>query len=256
MLLGFFQAYVSLGGKWKLRWANVLLFGSALLPVCALLEIRFGLPAGGLADFGGLLVIVAMLAMWVGVLRYTGALDAGLVAPAAQQAAAPIHVARRIFVFGGVALIVLGMAYGLWYAVFAEHQALDAIGSSLASSFSAAAGRNAAAAGQSLLAYREAKYEYDRSVDVHGHWIGLALLLLVLGIAADRIRLSPKLAAALAWALLAGSVFFPLGVLFETWSHGSGPRAIAIAGAALSLAALAGIALGLWRTQPAAPQQA
>ena len=32
--------------------------------------------AGGLADAGGLLVIVALLAMWIGILRYTGHLDA------------------------------------------------------------------------------------------------------------------------------------------------------------------------------------
>jgi len=48
-----------------------------LLPVCVLLELNYGLVAGGLADIGGLLVIVAMLAMWIGILRYTGKLDAG-----------------------------------------------------------------------------------------------------------------------------------------------------------------------------------
>jgi len=42
-----------------------------------LLELKFGLIAGGLADMGGLLVIVALLAMWIGVLRCTGRLDAG-----------------------------------------------------------------------------------------------------------------------------------------------------------------------------------
>jgi hypothetical protein len=35
------------------------------------------LVAGGIADLGGLLVIIALLAMWMGILRYTGALDAG-----------------------------------------------------------------------------------------------------------------------------------------------------------------------------------
>jgi hypothetical protein len=34
------------------------------------------LVAGGVADFGGLLVIFALLAMWIGILRYTGELDA------------------------------------------------------------------------------------------------------------------------------------------------------------------------------------
>jgi hypothetical protein len=76
MLLAFFQPYVSLRGTWRLRWSYVLIFGSVLLPVCVLMELRFGLVAGALADFGGLLVIVALLAMWIGILRYTGQLDA------------------------------------------------------------------------------------------------------------------------------------------------------------------------------------
>jgi len=75
MLLAFFQPYVHLREIWKRRWAIVLLIGSVLLPVCVLLELKFGLVAGGLADLGGLLVIVALLAMWIGVLRYTGRLD-------------------------------------------------------------------------------------------------------------------------------------------------------------------------------------
>ena len=79
MLLGLFQPYVSFREAWKGRWAAVLLFGSSLLPVCVLLEIKFGLVAGGLADFGGLLVIVAGFGMWIGILRYTGSLDAGTV---------------------------------------------------------------------------------------------------------------------------------------------------------------------------------
>jgi len=77
ILLAFFQPYVNLREIWKRRWAIVLLIGSVLLPVCVLLELKFGLVAGGLADLGGLLVIVALLAMWIGVLRYTRRLDGG-----------------------------------------------------------------------------------------------------------------------------------------------------------------------------------
>jgi hypothetical protein len=76
ILLAFFQPYVSLREAWKRRWAAVLLLGSLGLPVCVFLEGRYGLVAGGLADFSGLLVIVALLAMWIGILRYSGALDA------------------------------------------------------------------------------------------------------------------------------------------------------------------------------------
>ena len=76
MLLSFFQPYVYLSERWRRRWAWILLCGSVLLPVCVLLELNYGLLAGGLADAGGLLVIVALLAMWIGILRYTGHLDA------------------------------------------------------------------------------------------------------------------------------------------------------------------------------------
>jgi hypothetical protein len=76
MMLAFFQPYVALSEVWKSRWAFMFLLGSVLLPVCVLLELRYGLVAGGLADIGGLLVIIALLAMWIGILRYTGELDA------------------------------------------------------------------------------------------------------------------------------------------------------------------------------------
>ena len=77
MMLAFFQPYVSLSESWKKRWAWVLLIGSLALPVFVLLELNLGLLAGGIADVGGLLVIVALLAMWIGILRHTGEIDAG-----------------------------------------------------------------------------------------------------------------------------------------------------------------------------------
>jgi len=138
--------------------------------------------------------------------------------------------ARRLLLFGGIALAVWGMSYGLWYAVFAEHQALDGIGSSLATGFSAAAQRDPALVQSSLARYKEAKYIYDRQVDVHGHWIGLAMLLIVVGIGFDRVNASNKMKLYLALGLFLGAVMFPLGVLLQTFNHGPFPRAIAIAG--------------------------
>jgi len=75
MLLAFFQPYVQLSEPWKRRWSVLLLSGSLLLPVCVLLEMKYGLLAGGIADIGGLFVILALLAMWIGILRYTGSVD-------------------------------------------------------------------------------------------------------------------------------------------------------------------------------------
>jgi hypothetical protein len=76
LLLSFVQPYVLLSEPWKRRWTQTLLTGSLILPLFVLLELKFGLVAGGIADVGGLLVIVALLAMLVGVLRFTGTLDA------------------------------------------------------------------------------------------------------------------------------------------------------------------------------------
>jgi hypothetical protein len=152
---------------------------------------------------------------------------------------------RRLLIVGGIALAAWGMSYGLWYAAFAEHQALDTIGASLAGSFAAAADRNPALMDTSLQEYREAKYIYDRQVDVHGHWIGLAMLLIVLGIGFDRVNFSERLKLFLALGLLVGSVVFPLGVLLQTISHGPLPRAIAIAGSGFVIVALLGSAIGV-----------
>jgi len=76
MLLSFVQPFVFLSEKWKRRWVKLLLGGSVILPVFVLLELKLGLLAGGIADIGGLMVIVALLGMLVGVLRYSGGLDA------------------------------------------------------------------------------------------------------------------------------------------------------------------------------------
>jgi hypothetical protein len=159
--------------------------------------------------------------------------------------------AQQLLLFGGLALAVLGMSYGLWYAVFAEHQALNGIGMSLTSGFQAAAQRNAAGAEKALLQYQQAKYNCDRQVDVHGHWLGLSMLLIVLAIAADRISIVEKWKFLLALSLLVGSVLFPFGVLMQTWSHGTLPRAAAIVGSAMEITSLAGMVLGFLRRQDA-----
>jgi hypothetical protein len=156
--------------------------------------------------------------------------------------------ARRILVIGGIALTLWGMAYGLWYAVFAEHQALDGIGASLTHAFTGAAERQPERAEAALARYRETKYVYDRQVDVHSHWIGLAMLLVVLGLALDHVALSESSKRLLAVGALGGAILFPLGVLLQTVDHSTGPRALAVVGAGLLMAAMAIFALGFARS--------
>jgi len=75
---------VRLRESWKRNWAWLLLLGSLVLPVFVLLELKLGLLAGGIADVGGGLVILALLAMWIGIVRYTGEIDAGYVSMGAR----------------------------------------------------------------------------------------------------------------------------------------------------------------------------
>lgn len=75
ILLALIQQHVLLAEFWKRTWAVIMLIGSVVLPVFVLLELQLGLVAGGIADAGGLLVIVALIGMLAGVLRKTGQPD-------------------------------------------------------------------------------------------------------------------------------------------------------------------------------------
>jgi len=152
--------------------------------------------------------------------------------------------ARKLLVGGGLALALWGMAYGFYYAAFVEHQTLDRIGSSLASGFTFAAQRNLPEAHAALEASARATYVYVRQVDAHGHWIGLSMLLIVLAACFNRLGFGEKQRWYLALSLLVGAITFPLGVLFETASGGGDPKIIVIAGSALIILALLGVAVG------------
>jgi hypothetical protein len=72
ILLALIQQYVFLAEFWRRAWAVIMLIGSVVLPVFVLLELKLGLLAGGIADAGGLLVLVALIGMLAGVLRKPG----------------------------------------------------------------------------------------------------------------------------------------------------------------------------------------
>jgi hypothetical protein len=155
--------------------------------------------------------------------------------------------ARKVLIAGGTVLALLGMLYGLHYAVFVEHQTLDRMGGSLASAFVSAAERNLPESRSALDAYAAAKYDYVRQVDLHGHWIGLAMLMIVLGVIFDELAFDERARLAIALAMLVGSIMFPLGVILQTLRMGPLGSALAIAGSALVIAALGATAVGLMR---------
>jgi hypothetical protein len=151
-------------------------------------------------------------------------------------------------IFGGLALAAFGMLYGLHYAVFVEHQTLDHLGGSLTQAFTHAADRHPAQSKAALEAYRETKYDYVRQVDAHSHWIGLAMLMIVLGVLFERVNFRESIRQTIALSLLVGSAVFPLSVILQTYHHGAIElKALAVVSSALIIAAMAATAWGFAR---------
>src|SRR5215470_10058412 len=157
---------------------------------------------------------------------------------------------RKLLLWGGIGLAALGMVYGLHYAIFVEHQTLDRMGGSLAQAFLSAAQRNTVDAHGAIDAYASTKYDYVRQVDVHSHWIGLAMVLIVLGVVLDNVAFSPRVRTWIAVALVAGSFAFPLGVILQTVSQGGAiASTLALLGSAIVTIALGAVAWGFARSR-------
>jgi ABC-type phosphate/phosphonate transport system permease subunit len=160
---------------------------------------------------------------------------------------------RGILVFGGLILAAFGMLYGLHYALFVEHQTLDHMGGTLTQAFALAADRNTPRSTSALEAYSSTKYDYVRQVDAHSHWIGLAMIMVVIGLAFDRVNFSEAFRAVIAFSLLVGGTLFPLAVLLQTYHHGAVMfKALAVASSGLVIAALTAAALGFARPSASA----
>ncbi len=155
--------------------------------------------------------------------------------------------ARKLLIGGGTILAAFGMLYGLYYAVFVEHQTLDRMGGSLAGAFIHAAERHGDESQLALNAYRETKYDYVRQVDVHSHWIGLAMLMIVLGVVLDDVALGARARFGIALAMLIGSILFPMGVILQTTHALLAASALAIVGSALVIIAMTAAAVGFVR---------
>ena len=159
--------------------------------------------------------------------------------------------AQRILIFGGLGLAALGMLYGLHYAVFVEHQTLDWMGGSLAQGFVQAAQRDLTGAHSSIDTYAAVKFDYVRQVDLHSHWIGLAMIMIVVGAAFRWVEFSERVQIWIAVGFALGSFLFPFGVVLQTAPQLVGlARGLAIAGSGLVTIALAAVAWGFSR-QPA-----
>jgi hypothetical protein len=75
LLLSLLQAFVFYEARTRLRWARAAVISGFALPIGILLEIKFGIIGSIVADLAGFGLIVCLLAMVFGVLRYNGAQD-------------------------------------------------------------------------------------------------------------------------------------------------------------------------------------
>src|SRR5215470_17292649 len=91
--------------------------------------------------------------------------------------------ARRLFVLGGLALIVIGMIFGDIFAVFILHQNAGKQGAALVDAAQAVARQDPQAAGRAFQDLGSLLEDRGTKIDTHAHMIGAGYLALMLAIA-------------------------------------------------------------------------
>jgi hypothetical protein len=155
---------------------------------------------------------------------------------------------QKILLSAGLALTILGMAYGFWYALVDEHPTLERMGVSLASSFAEVATGEMDKARESLNTYGETRFEYIREVHIHGHLVALSTLLLVLGLFFNQLAFPERIRLYLASVLIFGTVALPLGSVLEMFIGGLVPKAVAMLGAVAAIGGLSVVTAGFLLT--------
>ncbi len=154
---------------------------------------------------------------------------------------------QKVLIIAGLLIAVAGMLYGLWYAIFDEHQTLEQLGGALANSFVEASNRDLAGAVNELERYRLIGTEYSREVHAHSHWITLSMILIVLGLAYERVNYGASVKLGLAVVLSIGSFMFPLGVLLQNFPLGMLGKLLAQAGSLAVILSFLLITIGLFK---------
>ena len=122
------------------------------------------------------------------------------------------------------------------------------IGGALATSFAKAAAGDMQSSHAALVAYGEAKYLYAREVDVHSHWSGLAILLVLFGALFNRTGFTHRTRMWLASLLSFCSFAFPMSVVLQNFDHGQLPRVLAIMTSGILILSMLAVAVGFMRS--------
>jgi hypothetical protein len=160
-----------------------------------------------------------------------------------------MNSAQQLLICTGIALIGCTMAFGVGYAIFDEHQTLVGMGVQMATGFMEAAQGNMNAAYAALDSYGAISAEYRSEVHSHGHWGMLALILIILGLAFDRLPFAKGASMGLAWLLAVSATLFPLGVLMQIGPLASIGKILSIGGSMGMIAGLLLVTVGLLKAR-------
>ncbi len=158
---------------------------------------------------------------------------------------------RKLLIIAGLVLAVCGMTYGLWYAIWDEHQTLVGMGIALATAFASAAGGDLTAAHAAVDSFARINKEYIHEVHGHSHMIALGMLMVLLGGCFDRVAYSEKTRFTIALVMALGALAFPLGI-FAQFTPEPLPQIgkfLAGAGSGAVVACFALITIGLFKPE-------
>ena len=156
---------------------------------------------------------------------------------------------QRLLIMTGVALIAFTMCFGVYYAIFDEHQTLVGMGQQMASGFVNAAKGDLTAAYSAFDSYGVISAEYHHEVHSHGHWGMLALVLLLLGIVFRNLAFTQQTCQRLAYLLCGSAALFPLGIILQIGALELVGKLFASAGAVGLIVGLILVIFGLLRTK-------
>jgi len=256
LLLAILFPWIRLSERTSRRLAALLITGGVLLPVGVFAIHYVGLAGSPLesigwasiiADAAGLFVVIACAGFLLGLWRHSRGSD--------PPASDPLLVGRtwtgRVLMAGGTLLILAGFLHGAWYAgvdLYAQEQRDHDLLATMSESAALDPGPGVIPerAGAALNAYGMLQADHAVKIAAHSHIIEFGLIALMAGFFQPFVFLSEKWKRRWAVILLIGSVVLPVAVL-EELRFGLVAGAVADAGGALVIVALAGMLTGVLR---------
>src|SRR6266446_7077833 len=162
--------------------------------------------------------------------------------------------ARRLYIFGGLALIAAGLLFGDIFAVFFLHQNAARQGEALVAASRAVAAGNAAAVNEVFSHLGGLLEDRGTKVDAHVHMIDAGYLALLFALLQPFVALSAPGKKLLAVFFITGGVLLPVGIFlihyvglaYSPFSVIGWASIVADSAGALLVVALLGEAWGLW----------